>query len=512
MKKIISQIYEHINILQRQESLSLKQPLSRQVSIRSESSNTITIDTMARENAADAIAVTHAYNLINGRKPNKGKPIPNLKTQTHLEDTSTTYSALHKSPYKPYHKINEDFINVSQIAINDSEFITILGVHDGHGPKDRNSEERSKMGYTCSKYLGETMEKTLPVLIKEKEMDILEAYKTTLKEIEEHFKVTDYGKEAGTTFLSVAIKETPNTKELSIINVGDSRAILLKGYSTDLTAECLTIDQDFTHLTNEDWATIKKNGGEFSYSKFDPITKSHLKYNSPDFLGLEDNDYKLTYIRSVKHLSSDQEFDLLLDDDWSKIKKSYGKFTYCKTDTTTQETKTYTSDKFLGRLYKNEYKLTDIKISIGSLNMNATVGNQNMKLTTDSTGQTWPISSLPNIYRRTVEDHDQFVLLASDGLWAVSTPKEVADFISTEIKKGTQDSELAGKLTEYAYQCGSTDDLSVVIHRLNPKKEKSVKKPTLKRKERDKTESKTKQTDRHQEPTRKSARTQKNKK
>lgn len=68
----------------------------------------------------------------------------------------------------------------------------------------------------------------------------------------------------------------------------------------------------------------------------------------------------------------------------------------------------------------------------------------------------------PDIYLRPNLLNNEFMLLASDGLWDVMSNLEVTKFVSSKIKKMPL-KIISKKLVEYALQKGSMDNITVII-------------------------------------------------
>lgn len=69
------------------------------------------------------------------------------------------------------------------------------------------------------------------------------------------------------------------------------------------------------------------------------------------------------------------------------------------------------------------------------------------------------VTPVPDIKERTVGPQDRFLVIASDGLWDVMSNEEVADFVY----KLSDPQKAASILVEYAYMCGSTDNITVTV-------------------------------------------------
>lgn len=71
------------------------------------------------------------------------------------------------------------------------------------------------------------------------------------------------------------------------------------------------------------------------------------------------------------------------------------------------------------------------------------------------------VISTPHLHEEQLRKEDEFVVLASDGLWDVLTNEEVAGLV-----KDIHDAEAAAKkLTEEAYGRGSMDNITCIVIR-----------------------------------------------
>jgi serine/threonine protein phosphatase PrpC len=78
----------------------------------------------------------------------------------------------------------------------------------------------------------------------------------------------------------------------------------------------------------------------------------------------------------------------------------------------------------------------------------------------------------PSIYSKTLSSNDEYVILATDGLWDVMTPNEVTDFIAAwrAVNAEKEDSgNLSFELTQEAQRRNASDDITVVVAFLQAK-------------------------------------------
>lgn len=85
----------------------------------------------------------------------------------------------------------------------------------------------------------------------------------------------------------------------------------------------------------------------------------------------------------------------------------------------------------------------------------------------DVKGSLWSpcqqVISKPDVMHFTVEEHHEFVVLASDGLWDVFPPQECVNFVRKQLFKTKNIDRTAAELIQKAMKRGSQDNVSVVI-------------------------------------------------
>lgn len=85
----------------------------------------------------------------------------------------------------------------------------------------------------------------------------------------------------------------------------------------------------------------------------------------------------------------------------------------------------------------------------------------------DVKGSLWSscqqVISKPDVMHFTVEEHHEFVVLASDGLWDVFPPQECVNFVRKQLFKTKNIDRTAAELIQKALKRGSQDNVSVVI-------------------------------------------------
>lgn len=74
----------------------------------------------------------------------------------------------------------------------------------------------------------------------------------------------------------------------------------------------------------------------------------------------------------------------------------------------------------------------------GGLNLSRAIGDHAYKLNKDLKPEEQMISAMPDVKRITLEDDDEFMVLACDGIWNFMTSEEVVEFVRKRLaeKKG----------------------------------------------------------------------------
>lgn len=69
----------------------------------------------------------------------------------------------------------------------------------------------------------------------------------------------------------------------------------------------------------------------------------------------------------------------------------------------------------------------------------------------------------PEVVSRKIEEGDQFLILACDGLWDMLTNQEAVDIVRHALTKSNDLTAAANALVQKAYKAGSTDNISALI-------------------------------------------------
>jgi serine/threonine protein phosphatase PrpC len=78
------------------------------------------------------------------------------------------------------------------------------------------------------------------------------------------------------------------------------------------------------------------------------------------------------------------------------------------------------------------------------------------------------VSCVPQIITRILSHHDEFIVIACDGLWDVCSNEQAIGFVREICDKGTNTMQLvAEKMCDKALELGSNDNISVIVVKLS---------------------------------------------
>ncbi|EOD31040.1 hypothetical protein EMIHUDRAFT_63658, partial [Emiliania huxleyi CCMP1516] len=156
------------------------------------------------------------------------------------------YAHVSQRGYYPedLYKCNQDAIKVlPSFGGDDARFFA--GVFDGHGAE----------GDACSHFVRDNVEERLKAAMQEEPADFERAYTEAFAEINERMHEQDFDDSmSGTT----AITATFHDSEVSIANIGDSRAIIGQRQGKRLMAFSLSVDQ--TPYRRDERERVKASG------------------------------------------------------------------------------------------------------------------------------------------------------------------------------------------------------------------------------------------------------------
>lgn len=79
----------------------------------------------------------------------------------------------------------------------------------------------------------------------------------------------------------------------------------------------------------------------------------------------------------------------------------------------------------------------------GGLNLSRAIGDHSYKQNADLPPEEQMITALPDIQSRTIDDEDEFLVLACDGIWNFMSSQEVVDFIRERLKDPVKQAKLS---------------------------------------------------------------------
>lgn len=74
-----------------------------------------------------------------------------------------------------------------------------------------------------------------------------------------------------------------------------------------------------------------------------------------------------------------------------------------------------------------------------------------------------PVTAQPDVTELALQGDDEFVIVASDGLWDVMDSQEVAKLARRDLQRGNHPQEVAARLSALAVKRGSQDNVAVVL-------------------------------------------------
>jgi protein phosphatase 1G len=105
----------------------------------------------------------------------------------------------------------------------------------------------------------------------------------------------------------------------------------------------------------------------------------------------------------------------------------------------------------------------------GSLNLSRALGDMEYKRATELGPEAQAVTALPEIRIEQLQEGDDFLLLACDGIWDVLTNQEAVDFVRERLQSGKTPKEIAEEMCDYCLApdtrgCGKgCDNMSVVV-------------------------------------------------
>lgn len=83
----------------------------------------------------------------------------------------------------------------------------------------------------------------------------------------------------------------------------------------------------------------------------------------------------------------------------------------------------------------NTYFIETIKSLLGGLNLSRAIGDHAYKKTANLPPEQQAITALPDIRTLTLDDQDEFMVIACDGIWNFLSSQDVVNFVRASIDK-----------------------------------------------------------------------------
>jgi len=105
----------------------------------------------------------------------------------------------------------------------------------------------------------------------------------------------------------------------------------------------------------------------------------------------------------------------------------------------------------------------------GSLNLSRALGDMEYKQSTDLAAEDQIVTAVPEVRRMALQDGDEFLLLACDGIWDVLTNQEGVDFVRERLQRGLSPVEVCEQLCDHCLApntngCGKgCDNMSAMV-------------------------------------------------
>jgi serine/threonine protein phosphatase PrpC len=98
------------------------------------------------------------------------------------------------------------------------------------------------------------------------------------------------------------------------------------------------------------------------------------------------------------------------------------------------------------------------------LDVSRSIGDLVFKMNASMAENEQVVIAHPDIMIRALEDHDDFIVIATDGVWCRMSSQEAVSFVNRSLKRHG-DPELASReLVEHVLlECGSPDNVSVIV-------------------------------------------------
>ena len=88
-----------------------------------------------------------------------------------------------------------------------------------------------------------------------------------------------------------------------------------------------------------------------------------------------------------------------------------------------------------------------------------------------------PIIATPDVTELNLTPEDEFIVVATDGLWDTMTSKQVVQCVRGEFQKGQSPQQVTDTLTERAIRRYTQDNVAIVVIQLRPPAPRRAPKP-----------------------------------
>ncbi|CCW60656.1 unnamed protein product [Phytomonas sp. EM1] len=116
-----------------------------------------------------------------------------------------------------------------------------------------------------------------------------------------------------------------------------------------------------------------------------------------------------------------------------------------------------------GKIFHNRVGHPKFNPSVISLGVTRAIGDAGFKLDMYTDGKPSGIISNPDTISVKLTSEDEFLVVASDGLWDVMSYGEVIDFCSRRLKSGETAQTITDELTQAALNKGATDNVTIIL-------------------------------------------------
>ena len=112
----------------------------------------------------------------------------------------------------------------------------------------------------------------------------------------------------------------------------------------------------------------------------------------------------------------------------------------------------------------------------GQLGVTRALGDWHLEGMKEMSDREGPLSAEPELKLMTLTKEDEFLIIASDGIWDVFSSQNAVDFARRKLQEHNDEKQCCKEIVQEASKRGSTDNLTVVMvcFNLDPKHEKDI--------------------------------------